>query len=302
MSYRIIYLPIIALLLSVVCACKPGVPDGVLSEGKMGKVLYDYHLAQGLAMQQSSDSVNYYMRLYCQAVFKKYDIDEATFDRSMEWYTRHTDRLNEIYKRMAERSGDRVGDSSGSKLLLASGSQSLSGDSLNMWKGGTHVLLSSKGVNRFSFTLPADTALHASDVLQWQFFVDWHYHEGLRQAEAILAVEYENDSVSVTNYKIYSSGLQTLILRTADLKVKHIYGCIYQHAPWAERPRLLMLSNIRLLRIRNKNLQSFESMDVVTGTSSDTVSQKKLSITPQHRMRDSLLRQDTLNERRSHFR
>lgn len=299
MLYRMINLPIIVLLLSVVCACTPGVPDGVLSEGKMEKVLYDYHLAQGLAMQQSSDSVNYYTRLYYQAVFNKYDIDEATFDRSMEWYTRHTDRLGEIYKRMAERSGNRA-EGSESNILLASGAQSLSGDSLNMWKGDTHVLLNSKGVNRFFFTLPADTALHASDVLQWQFFVDWHYHDGLRQAEAILAVEYENDSVSVTNYKIYSSGLQTLILRTADLRVKRIYGFIYQHAPWTERPRLLMLSNIRLLRLRNNTLQSSEPIS--TRTQSDTVASPNLRVTLQHRMRDSLLRQDTLNERRSHFR
>jgi hypothetical protein len=34
-------------LVAVLASCKPPLPDGVLSEGKMERVLYDFHLAQG---------------------------------------------------------------------------------------------------------------------------------------------------------------------------------------------------------------------------------------------------------------
>lgn len=302
MSYRIFYLPIIALLFSLLVACKPGVPDGVLSERKMENVLYDYHLAQGLAMQHSSDSVDYYTRLLQQAVFRKHGIDEETFDRSMEWYARHNEQLNDIYKRLAERSGDVSGSTGGgANAQLASGAQSLSGDSLNLWSNTNYALLNSKGVNRFTFTVEADTAIKASDMLQWKFFVDWHYHEGARQAEAVLAVEYEGDSVSVTNCRIFTSGIQTVTLHTSNLKVKRVSGWVYQNAPWAERPRMMTLSNFRLLRIRKQATESIVNSELRPLTD-DSLDNKKLNLTPQQRMRDSLLRHDTLHERKAHFR
>ena len=91
-----------ALLLSA-CSVRP--PKGVLSQSKMEDVLYDYHLAQSLAQQTSTDSLAHYTMRYRQAVYEKYGIDEATFQRSMEWYARHTDKLSKIYDRLAERYG-----------------------------------------------------------------------------------------------------------------------------------------------------------------------------------------------------
>ena len=62
-----------ALLLSA-CSVRP--PKGVLSQSKMEDVLYDYHLAQSLAQQTSTDSLAHYTLRYRQAVYEKYGIDE----------------------------------------------------------------------------------------------------------------------------------------------------------------------------------------------------------------------------------
>lgn len=301
MLYRFIQLASLGACFASFHSCKPGVPDGVLSESKMEKVLYDYHLAQGMAMQHSADSINYFTRYYQQAVYTKHDIDQATFDRSMEWYARHTDKLNNIYKRLAEQTGD---INNTSPCFLAAGSQSASGDSLNIRNNSNHILLNSKGINRFLFSEKSDTTFKANDKLVWKFNVDRLYHEGSKQAEALLIIEYENDSIDVRNFNIFSSGNQTMMLTIGKKKVKRVSGFIYQNAPWTERPRLLNLYDFQLLRIREKPTQATATPKPTDSTQTDSANQKQPANerTPRQRLRDSLHRADTLRELQPHFR
>lgn len=301
MLQRFIQLVTFWACISFIYSCKPGVPDGVLSESQMEKVLYDYHLAQGMAMQHTPDSVNYFIRYYQQAVYTKHGIDQATFDRSMEWYARHTENLNDIYKRLAEETGD---VENVSPSFLAAGTQSASGDSLNIWSNSNYILLNSKSINRFQFSEKADTVFKANDQLVWSFKVDWLYHEGARQAEAILSVEYDNDSIDVRTFNVFSAGTQTLVLTIGERKVKRISGFIYQVAPWTERPRLLSLYDFQLLRIRKQSKEQMNNMKPTEGIKVDSTSSKQATneLTPQQRLRDSLHRADTLREMRPHFR
>lgn len=275
-------------------SCKPGKPEGVMSEGKMEDVLYDYHMAQGLAQQMPGDSVNYYTRLYQSAVFEKYDLSQKDFDRSMEWYERHTELLSKIYERLAERMGD-ASAAHGSSTMLAVGGQSASGDTLEIWKGPQAVMLNSKGMNHFSFTEKVDTAVHAGDRLEWSFNADWYYHEGERTATACINIYYEGDSIGTTRQSLMSTGRQTVALRVGNRPIEKIECFIYQPAPWLERPRIINLYNFRLFRMRmkqaEKRMEEKEEKD----------STVKVQIDPARRIRDSLLREDTLNRNRSHF-
>lgn len=251
MRIRIFAYVIIVLQLVVLQSCKPGVPSGVLSPGKMEDVLYDYHMAQGLAMQARSDSMNYYTRLYQQAVYDKYDIDAATFDRSMEWYARHTAELGKIYTRLSERMGDVAAVSSSAKLL-APGEQTASGDTLNIWHGANYAILNSKSQNRLQFSEPADTVCAEGDRLIWKFQVGWHYNEGLRQAIVVMAIHYEGDSVAVSTNRVFSGSAQSFQMPVAARKVKRVEGFVYQDSPWTERPRLLVMHSFQLLRVRKQ--------------------------------------------------
>ena len=70
-------------------ACKPSLPDGILSESKMESVLYDYHLAMGLAeSEEGSVPENRYIRV--RQVFEKHNISEAEFDSSMVYWCEHS--------------------------------------------------------------------------------------------------------------------------------------------------------------------------------------------------------------------
>lgn len=277
-------------LLPLVVSCKPGTPKGIIKQGKMENILYDYHLAQAMAQQVQADSVDYYLQLYRQAVFQKYGISKTAFDSSMVWYERHTDVLGKMYARLAERFG---GSADGGNAMGNLSLTSVSGDTLNVWKGASSVLLNSKGVNRYVYTQRADTAIKAGDRLQWHFNTEWFYHEGERRAVAVITLQYEGDSVSVQTTNVYSSGSQSLSVTIGNKKVKSIRCFIYQCAPWSDRLRMLLVNNVRLYRMRTKDVLPIGKNNVVIDTNM-VVS----PINMQKHIRDSLLREDTLNRER----
>lgn len=292
------------LLLPLLFACKPGAPRDVLSAGRMEDVLYDYHLAQGLAQQAPSDSVAFYTRLYQEAVLRKYDLTAADFDRSMQWYARHTEKLNEIYKHLAERLGEAPVD--GGAKDLAAGARSASGDSINIWNGPSAVVLRSKALNRYVYrqSVKVDTLFRENDLLQWKMEVGWHYNEGQRQAVAVLFVHYEGDSIATMRQTIYSSGSQIVSMRIAPRKVLSVEALVYQITPWSERPRLMSVGRFRLLRIRPKSTQAGKSAVDVSAAKDERLNPDSVrlrEVKMQKLLRDSLLRKDTLEKRRSHF-
>lgn len=293
-KYFLILLVITTLMLA---SCKPRPPKGVLSAGKLEKVLYDYHLAQAMAQQSHSDSIDYNMRRYQDAVFRKHNIDVETFNHTMEWYERHTDRLEAIYKNLAERFGE--GNSDFNNLSLAN--NSLSGDTLSLWHGVNFVILNSQTASHYAFTEKADTAVQQGDLIQWIFFADWHYHDGQREATALLSIRYEGDSVATMQSAIVGQGRQMVAMRVGKRKVLRIEGFVYQHSPWSSRPRIITLSMPQLLRIRRQEEE--KPLDAVIAEPVNvTDTTKHRALTPNHRLRDSLLRADSLNEQKPHFR
>lgn len=301
MFFRLLlhFLPLIILV-----ACKPGRPSDVLSKGKMEDMLYDYHLAEGLAKEEKADSAAYYERIYRNAVFHKYAITQADFDRSMAWYSRHTDELKKIYDAISERLGEAGQEPLGDRIP-SSGEASATGDTLNIWHGASSALLQSRGLNRFTFTEKADTTFHEGDRLEWRFSTKWYYSEGNRQAVATIFVYYEGDSVASYRQNIFSSSDQCVSITIGRRRVERVGGLVYQQSPWSDRPRLLALSRFALLKISdpahkeacpdNQNGQPLADTLAVHKPEPDQFASRR-------RVRDSLLRDDTLNKRRSHFR
>lgn len=285
-----------ALIAILVCSCKPGTPNGVMSASELEDVLYDMHLAQYMAQQHAYDSLAFYNKLYQQSVLKKHGIQQADFDRTMEWYSGHTKQLSEVYTKLGERLGDTSSAGKASDGQSAPSGNFLSGDTINIWHGPSSALLTSQGRNRFVFKEEADTSLQAGDLLKWVFAADWHYHEGERRALAVLIIHYEGDSTAVTQQFVNSAGFQIVSTHVAQKKVKSIEGFVYQDTQWSERPRILNLSYIQMWRVHIRK----EKPSQEAGEAADTT--RRLEMTPQKRLLDSLKRQDTLNEKKPHFR
>ena len=82
--------------------CGKQVPEDIIQPDRMENILYDYHLSISMG-NNLSYSDNYQKEAYKNYVFEKYHITEADFDSSMVWYTRHTEELAGLYKKVGER-------------------------------------------------------------------------------------------------------------------------------------------------------------------------------------------------------
>lgn len=293
MRNPILFLSMLFIAALTCFSCKDSLPEGILSEKDMENVLYDYHVSQALAQQMPTDSVDFYTRLYAEAVFQKYHIDQQKFDLSMQWYERHTTQLKKIYDHLADRLGGGADDAS---APMWAGTNGGNNDTINIWKGPSYILFNSQSVNHFSCTLRTDTTVQANDMLQWTFSTDWFYHDGERRAIACATIHYANDSIAMHKQAIFSSRQQTFSFRLGNLPVKRIDCFIYQCSPWSDRSRILFLSNIRLYRVRMHDLPISPSDD-----SQDNDSVKKIPINRHRIIRDSLIKQEVENEKKPHF-
>ena len=288
---RVVYLGIYLLVVFLLSSCRKKAPEDILSPSKMEEILYDYHIAQ--AMGQLSDSADYNTKLYSEAVFKKYDITEADFDKSMVHYSRHADELYKIYQKLNERFGSSVNSSK-----LSTGHTIVGTDTTIVWSGNSLNLLSANGRNHLDFDIPVDSTVQAGSQLIMRFYTQWIYHEGEKSAILNLTIHYANDSTVVMTRNIYDSGEQTLSLWVGDTPIRFINGFVYQVATWATRPKLLVISQPMFLCINPKKGDKTENEQ--QKSKADSTESKKAKSSEQQ-IQDSLLNIDKEHSKQNHF-
>lgn len=283
--------------------CKSDMPEDVLDEGTMENVLYDYHLAQSLGEKKSAEqitrhsNISYNENYYLKSVLDKYHLSEEDFNRSLEWYTRHSEVLFKIYKNLNERIAADIGTNVSTDGTLYA--DAATDDTLDIWRGSRAWLLSSVGQNTVSFEQEADTAIHAGDRLMFHFTSNWIYREGMKSAVVSLALKYDNDSTAVMTFPFYSPGNQEFSVVVGTKPLKRIYGYVYQQAQWDAKPKLLVISNVSLIRFR-VNAQPVD----IRNQSEDADSLQNVQKNHQRSermLRDSLLHNDSLQRVGHHF-
>ena len=186
MKRRSLY-PFCIFLVLLLAACSVDLPSYVISQGKMERILYDYHLAQSMAEAQGGD-VEQNRYLYVQKVFEKHHITEAQFDTSMVWYSGHASHLEEIYKRLE--AGLNIPEEDKYARYTSEG------DTANIWQGHEMVFLhGNREHNLYTLVLPADSAFRRGDYFMFRasnrFVAQERQHEGY----VLIQVRYDNDSL-----------------------------------------------------------------------------------------------------------
>lgn len=290
---------LVALLLS---SCKADVPEGILSEDEMEDVLFDYHTAIALARDGRDSTVADKAR-YTESVFRKYHITQGDFDRSVTWYTRHSDLLFTIYKRLDERFAAATDAAPVTSQPLAD--RASGRDTVNLWQAPSFALLSTQGRRNLSFAIEADSSFHAGDSYRLQFTPAYYYSEGARLVIARLLLRYEGDSVVAQHQYTYGTGERMVIVKAPNTKRRllSIEGFVMQQADCADKPKIVTLSDIALVRMRGK---AEEVKSVVTGAPTGLDSLR--AQTPaqrlaarQKQLRDSMNRQEAAREASPHF-
>ena len=254
------YSPLLLVLLLALTACKPTVPGEYIQPDDMADILYEYHVAQAMARCEYSDSTELVRERLTQAVFRRHGISQADFDSSLVYYYGHVNKLKEIYVRVNERMADEaraLGASVGDMHRYSQFSES--GDTANIWNETTNVLLMPRPtVNRFDFTVSADTTFMLGDSFLFQFVTEYVYQNGSRDAVVNIAAVYEGDSVRQTNAHISVPGIsQVRIPANRDRQLRQLRGFIYLAAEEerTDQRKLMFISQMQLIRFHDKSLK-----------------------------------------------
>lgn len=226
MKKLMICLVAVMALLFCVSSCKPSLPSGVLSKGKMTDILYDYHLA--LAMAHMDDNGDKGQSLaYREAVLRKHDVTSVEFDSSMVYYMRHTELLEDVYKDLTDRYNNEITAMGGSaKEGGEFANLSATGDTANVWNlAASMVFMPVKPFNSTSFNIKVDSTFHKGDRLMLDFDAQFIYQDGMRNGVAMLAVQFGNDSIAQRTIMIQSTQHYSVELSDDDsLGIKSVKG------------------------------------------------------------------------------
>lgn len=226
MKKLMICLVAVMALLFCVSSCKPSLPSGVLSKGKMTDILYDYHLA--LAMAHMDDNGDKGQSLaYREAVLRKHDVTSAEFDSSMVYYMRHTELLEDVYKDLTDRYNNEITAMGGSaKEGGEFANLSATGDTANVWNLATSmVFMPVQPFNSTSFDIKVDSTFHKGDRLMLDFDAQFIYQDGMRNGVAMLAVQFGNDSIAQRTIMIQSTQHYSVELSDDEsLGIKSVKG------------------------------------------------------------------------------
>lgn len=242
--------------IALLSSCKPSVPSEYIQPDDMEDLIYDYHLAQGIASQQDGNQ-DYNRELTFELVLKKHGLTQAQFDSSLVYYYTRADRFQEIYKHVQERldtEAEKYGAATNDVRITAN---SLSGDTTDVWKGNRALMLiNDRPYHLYQFSQKADTSYRAGDSFMMSLNSTWLMQQGNRQASIYLAITYENDSTVKQYSTISISGPTTLRVPYCKERVKEIKGFMM----CGMRPNndnssnlcLLFMNDIQLIRFRNK--------------------------------------------------
>ncbi len=249
-------------LASVVASCKPSAPSDIISAGKMGDILYDYHIALAMGRQPDQGQENLSIA-YREAVLKKYEVTSAEFDSSMVYYMRHTEQLHAIYEDLSERLGKEAVTLGGSADEQSRyGGLTSTGDTASVWNAAPSMVFSpEKPFNNHCFELKVDSSYHKGDRILLDFDAQFIYQDGMRDGMAVLAVTFSNDSVVSQVCRIQNSQHYSIDLGDDDnLGIKSVKGYFLLSAgDFASNEisqttlKLMFLQHIRMVRM-HRNL------------------------------------------------
>ncbi len=291
-----VYLPV--LFLCVAISCSVDVPNDIISRGKMERILYDYHRAQGMAETAEGDAeVNRY--LFVQQVFKKYGVSEAEFDSSMVWYSGHSQYLVEMYKNIddrLQRESSMLGMESSDDIYA---NLTAYGDTAIVWRATNVCMRNISDQNIATYNIIPDSTFLLGDTYELRFGNRFVVQDGQREGYVLLVARFENDSLASATTRVGGdfdaniSIAQSLLTDTAHLSTLQIVFYYPYDEDKTEKFQLWMVNSPMLIRFHHATEEQpdeiVEEQDTIADALADTLdlSQEKTErLTPQQ-LRDS---------------
>lgn len=268
----------ILVILLCLSGCKPSTPPDVLSKRQMEEILYDYHLAMGLAEAEEGNAAeNRYVRV--RQVFEKHGITEAQFDSSMVYWFEHAELLKEVMQRVSDRldrKAEMLGVNSEQAAHDAYETLRSDGDTANVWKSGTfQVLLATTRQNVYTFVMTADSTFRRGDTFRWVFTPMSLSRDMSTEFYAQLSVMYENDSVAAIGRSVNRDN--TVVMEIGEHQVhkewnvKQVSGCVYMKPTKKGDFAMTALTHMALVRYHHQTAETEEMHDTILVEKTDSV-------------------------------
>lgn len=299
-------LSFIILLVTFTASCKPGVPKEYLQPQEMEDILYDYHVADGMAFAEENYSDLPYRRtVYRAAALRKHGVTQAQFDSSLVYYYRHTEELHKIYGYLAKRlSNDAIALGATANELSQFGNLSSQGDTATVWRNDQAVILLPQApFNVVSFDVKADTAYHQGDKMILSLDNRFIFQDGIRDGVAMLAITFGNDSTAAQT--IHISADTHYNLQLADDKkvgIKHIRGFVYlgknnsSLESSSQSLKLMCISNMRLMRMHAQEAPPTDDAQSAGASPSPNALPGGLSTSTRPRVQNDVISSTPTNE------
>lgn len=276
-SKHLFFFILLMAVVELMQSCKPSIPSGYLSKGKMEDILYDIHLAEAMSRNDNNGADQGVMISYKEAILRKHDVTTAEFDSSMVYYMRHTKLLHDIYGNLAERLTDEAKSLGADVSEMNQFGDVGKGDTANVWKGPRAFVLSvNKPFNYMDFSVPVDSGFHKGDRLMLDFDSQFIYQDGMRDGVAVLAVTFSNDSVASSILRVTNSQHYSMQVEDRDsLGIKSVRGYFllgrgdFSSGDLSSTTiKLMFVQNVRLVRMHPRKVK-----ETPVNTSGDSVSQ-----------------------------
>ncbi len=91
---------VLVLFCSIIYSCKPGIPKNIIQPDQMEKVLFDIHVVDGYMSSltlPTQDTAKFISAPLYKGVYKKFKIDSALYNKSLDYYYQHPDVLKKMY-------------------------------------------------------------------------------------------------------------------------------------------------------------------------------------------------------------
>ncbi len=295
---------LLLLLLQIIVSCSVDVPSDIISPGKMERILYDYHQAQGMAELADGNAANN-RYLLVQQVFKKHGVTEAEFDSSMVWYSGHSEYLVKMYKHIdarLEKESAELGLDVANDVFANLSSY---GDTAVVWRNTNVCLQNNVGQNLVGYKIHADSTFLLGDTYELRFRNSFVVQDGQSEGYALLVAHFVNDSVASVTTRVAGSFdvsikiPQSELTDTAALSYLQVMFYYPYEKVDSAKFHLWMVSSPMLIRFHRLEPLADQDMDEEADTlsaSQDTLSadRKDERLTPQQ-LRDSHEGERTIN-------
>lgn len=88
----------------LIYACKPGIPKDIIQPQKMEDILFDVHIVDGYVTTfPNPDSSKKIASAYYKGIYKKFGVDSALYNKSLNYYYAHPDVMNTMYENITKK-------------------------------------------------------------------------------------------------------------------------------------------------------------------------------------------------------